>query len=990
MSSSREGTGARRSKLQGHSPVRWVACTTVALTALVGLVPVLGQAVTSSASAASGNCTATTSGETQLNESAFTATSESGSSGPQNAITNAVNHNTPSRYTSGADQASGMYYEVNMGSAQTFNEIEMNAPDYSTDYARGFNVEVSANGSSWTTVASCTGTANPETVSFTGVSDQYLEVVLTAGSTSSWWSIEQFFIYNGSGTTTTTTGATTTTKATTTTTGATTTTKATTTTTGATTTTTKATTTTTVASGANCSASLAGNALSRTGWVTSSNTDASGGDVPANALDGNLNSRFSSDEAQASGLYFEVNMGSAQTFDELEMEVPNSAGDYARGYDVEVSANGSSWTTVATCTGTGTPEIVNFPAQTDQYVEVVLTQAYAASWWSIDEFYLYSGTATTTTTTQGTTTTTKATTTTTTAPTTTTTIGNNPAVVKVTGSSGNWGLSVNGSPYYIKGMTWGPANSAAATYMPGLQTMGVNTLRTWGTDSTTAPLLSSAAQYGIRVINGFWLNYGTDWINNTSYESSEETTIVGFVNQYKTSPGTLMWDLGNEVLLNDPDYFSGSQLVAENEAYLQYVNNLAAAVKSADPNHPVTSTEAYRPAGTVAGESDVFALYQQYCPNLDLWAVNSYGTIGDVYSDWSSNGNTKPYIVTEAGPYGEWEAPADQFGAPVEENDAQMVAGYQTAWSDITAHPAVDLGATLFNYGTQDDLGGVWYNALAGGWERPVDYAISALFGGSMGPNQAPNFTAISIPNVASVPAGGTFTVNMTVSSPENYPLTYQVMFSNRYAPVPDGCGPAWCSLSNSTLIAGTFTQTGPSTLSVTAPTWQGIWKIYVFAIDNHNNVGIDNENFLVVPPPVSGTNISTGKAVTDSSEQDTTGDGCPCTGADAVAAVTAGQPITTRWGSAFSDPQWLDVNLGSVQTIGTVQLVWENAYAKAFQIQVSNDNSTWTTVYSTTTGTGGVETIPLSGVSGQYVRFYGTTRATAYGYSLWRFNVFS
>ncbi len=67
--------------------------------------------------------------------------------------------------------------------------------------------------------------------------------------------------------------------------------------------------------------------------------------------------------------------------------------------------------------------------------------------------------------------------------------------------------------------------------------------------------------------------------------------------------------------------------------------------------------------------------------------------------------------------------------------------------------------------------------------------------------------------------------------------------------------------------------------------------------------------------------------------------------------------------------------------------LQWESAYAKAFQIQVSNDASNWTTVYSTTTGTGGTQTLPVSG-TGRYVRMYGTQRATGYGYSLYEFQV--
>jgi hypothetical protein len=108
-------------------------------------------------------------------------------------------------------------------------------------------------------------------------------------------------------------------------------------------------------------------------------------------LDGSLSTRFSTDEPQAAGLYFRVDLGSAQAFDELQMDTPGSPNDFARGYAVEVSTNGTTWTTVASCTGTGSPEIVSFPAQTAQYVEVALTSGNPANWWwSIDEFELFS------------------------------------------------------------------------------------------------------------------------------------------------------------------------------------------------------------------------------------------------------------------------------------------------------------------------------------------------------------------------------------------------------------------------------------------------------------------------------------------------------------------------------------------------------------------------------------------------------------------------
>jgi beta-glucosidase len=94
-----------------------------------------------------------------------------------------------------------------------------------------------------------------------------------------------------------------------------------------------------------------------------------------------------------------------------------------------------------------------------------------------------------------------------------------------------------------------------------------------------------------------------------------------------------------------------------------------------------------------------------------------------------------------------------------------------------------------------------------------------------------------------------------------------------------------------------------------------------------------------------------------------------------------------TRWSSAFSDPQWVEVDLGVALPVCRVTLTWEAAYATAFQIQLSNDNANWTSIYSTTTGAGGTQTLSISG-TGRYLRMYGTARATAYGYSLWEVNV--
>jgi beta-glucosidase len=134
----------------------------------------------------------------------------------------------------------------------------------------------------------------------------------------------------------------------------------------------------------------------------------------------------------------------------------------------------------------------------------------------------------------------------------------------------------------------------------------------------------------------------------------------------------------------------------------------------------------------------------------------------------------------------------------------------------------------------------------------------------------------------------------------------------------------------------------------------------------------------VATPAHAAGPLLSQGKPVTASSIE--------WAGTPASAAVD-GNP-GTRWSSLFSDPQWIQIDLGATATVDQVVLVWEAAYATAFQIQTSANASSWTTIFSTTTGTGGTQTLPVTG-TGRYVRMLGTTRATGYGYSLWEFQVF-
>lgn len=114
-----------------------------------------------------------------------------------------------------------------------------------------------------------------------------------------------------------------------------------------------------------------------------------------------------------------------------------------------------------------------------------------------------------------------------------------------------------------------------------------------------------------------------------------------------------------------------------------------------------------------------------------------------------------------------------------------------------------------------------------------------------------------------------------------------------------------------------------------------------------------------------------------------------------------------TRWESAHGiDPQWIYVDLGQDRHIGGVLLDWETASAAQFVIQVAPDgtcagnepgclstSTPWTTV-SSILGNSPATNHQINHIglntTGRYVRMYGTSRNTAYGYSLWNISVLS
>ncbi|KKC30564.1 hypothetical protein CDSM653_00419 [Caldanaerobacter subterraneus subsp. pacificus DSM 12653] len=98
-----------------------------------------------------------------------------------------------------------------------------------------------------------------------------------------------------------------------------------------------------------------------------------------------------------------------------------------------------------------------------------------------------------------------------------------------------------------------------------------------------------------------------------------------------------------------------------------------------------------------------------------------------------------------------------------------------------------------------------------------------------------------------------------------------------------------------------------------------------------------------------------------------------------------------SRWASRKQDNEWWKVDLGSVVKVKGVTIWWERAYAKTYSIQVSTDDVNYTTVYSTTSGDGGVDTIWFEPVNARYIKVLCIQRVSSwYPFSFWEAKVYN
>ncbi|WP_143591063.1 cellulase family glycosylhydrolase [Thermoactinospora rubra] len=278
--------------------------------------------------------------------------------------------------------------------------------------------------------------------------------------------------------------------------------------------------------------------------------------------------------------------------------------------------------------------------------------------------------------------------------------------------------------------------------------------------------------------------------------------------------------------------------------------------------------------------------------------------------------------------------------------------------SATVAYPAWQAGVP-YAVGDRVTHNGTDYECLQAhtsqpGWEPPNTASLWKPLGSGGGDTTAPD-------------APGNLRVTGTTSS----------SVSLAWNASTDNVGVTGYELYRGSTLVATVTGTSHTDGGLTASTGYTYTVKAKDAAGNRSAAG--NSVTATTPADSSETLLSRGKPATASSIE--------AAGFEAAKAVDG--TTSTRWASAEGhDPEWLRVDLGSTATITRVKLTWEAAYGMAYRIQTSADGSTWTDIFSTSSGDGGTDDVTVSG-SGRYVRMYGTQRGTPYGYSLWEFEVY-
>lgn len=346
---------------------------------------------------------------------------------------------------------------------------------------------------------------------------------------------------------------------------------------------------------------------------------------------------------------------------------------------------------------------------------------------------------------------------------------------KVEKTGSQWQLLVDGKPFEVKGATFGHIKDVNNydTYFEDLKFLGVNSIRTWATGKETKALLDAAEKHGIKIMMGIWMRHGRpgmedddrfDYLKDKDGMQDMYDNAINFVKEHKDHPAVLTWGIGNEVYLNiatDP----------EKEAYSKLLEKICKEIKKIDPNHPITSVEAW-----------TFGLewWEKYVPSIDIYGLNAYGYGANLLQEELDKRKIdKPYIITEFGVRGEWDIKAEINGIKIEPSDQEKYEAISKGYSDWISNKPNNLGVYVFHYDTSDEFIGPWLTMFYNNYKRPQYWATYKAYTGNDPVNNVPEIKSFSLA-VNEAKSKTWLPVTLEVSDKENDELNVSFSYNQR------------------------------------------------------------------------------------------------------------------------------------------------------------------------------------------------------------------
>jgi hypothetical protein len=309
---------------------------------------------------------------------------------------------------------------------------------------------------------------------------------------------------------------------------------------------------------------------------------------------------------------------------------------------------------------------------------------------------------------------------------------------------------------------------------------------------------------------------------------------------------------------------------------------------------------------------------------------------------------------------------------------AQMLAGMQSMWDKHQADVGIIISSGTINYFKANPAVIEKGKSSLLSWASPAGSLVT-LNGVSVQYSDTLTITPDTT-TIYKLVAHGTLVDSVEVTVKVLLPGTIVFFTAN---PVNIGIGDSsllsWHTVSGSSVSLNGVPVAQSDSIKVKPVVDSTFVLIATGQVSDTNSVTITVANPLVV-------NRALNRPVVASSGEIISG----AATAQANPALAVDGNLTTRWSSAWADSQWIRIDLGQSFDIHRVVLVWEAAYGKFYRIEVSQDTLNWSQIFSTTSGDGGTDDLTGLSGSGRYIRMYGVTRATQYGFSLFEFEVYA